>query len=73
MGRGYSFEALRAKVLFNEKLHKKHKPRFNSNAFGHAMSNYGLGYFDLVTDHDITGNYGVDISTLLAKLEEGYL
>lgn len=27
MGRGYSFEALRAKILFNENLHKKRKPR----------------------------------------------
>nr|WP_100330770.1 ISL3 family transposase [Bacillus xiapuensis] len=26
MGRGYSFEALRAKILFNENLHKKREP-----------------------------------------------
>ena len=37
MGRGYSFDALRAKILFNEKLHKKRKPRFNSSAFNKAM------------------------------------
>lgn len=28
MARGYSFDALRAKILFNEKFHKKRKPRF---------------------------------------------
>src|SRR5690625_3500384 len=37
MGRCYSFDALRAKILFNEKLHKKRKPRFNSSAFNKAL------------------------------------
>src|SRR5699024_7462416 len=72
MGRGYSFDTIRAKILFNEKLHKKRKPRFNPSAFGHAMSNYGKNWFE-VTDHDITDNWGVDFSTLIKILEKGDL
>jgi transposase len=72
LGRGYSFDALRAKVLFNEKLHKKRKPRFNANAFSHALSWYSSYDFE-VTDHEVTGNYGVDFSTLIKILEKGNL
>lgn len=68
MGRGYSFESLRAKILFNEKLHKKRKPRFNSGAFNMLKNDWPE-----VTDHDITDNFGVDISTLIKKLEKGDL
>ncbi|MFD1396749.1 ISL3 family transposase [Kroppenstedtia eburnea] len=70
MGRGYSFEALRAKILFNENLHKKRKPRFNPSAFNKAMLYDTFGW-DEVTNHVITGNYGVDFSTLIKKLEKG--
>jgi transposase len=72
MGRGYSFEALRAKILFNENLHKKRKPRFNSSAFSKAIL-YDTFNWHEVTDHVITGNYGVDFSTLIKKLEKGEL
>lgn len=72
MGRGYSFDALRAKVLFNEKLHKKRKPRFNQSAFSHALSWYSFHDFE-IADHEITDNYGVDFSTLIKILEKGDL
>ncbi len=72
MGRGYSFDVLRAKILFNEKLHKKRKPRFNSSAFGNAMSNRDFDWYE-VTDHDITDNWGVDFSIFIKKLEKGDL
>lgn len=72
MGRGYSFEALRAKILFNENLHKKRKPRFNSSAFNKEMY-YDTFNWHEVTDHVITGNYGVDFSTFIKKLERGDL
>lgn len=63
MGKGYSFEVLRAKILFNEKLHKKRKPRFNPSAFIETMFNNTFNRHE-VTDHDITDNYGVDFSAL---------
>ena len=72
MGRGYSFKALRAKILFNEKLHKKRKPRFNSSAFSKAMLYDTFNWYE-VKDHHRTGNNGVDFSTLIKKLEKGYL
>lgn len=64
MGRGYSFDALRAKILFNEKLHKKRKPRFNSSAFNKAMLYDTFNWYE-VNDHDITDNFGVDFPHLL--------
>jgi transposase len=72
MGRGYSFEALRAKMLFNENLHKKRKPRFNQTAFNKAML-FDFNSWHEVTDHDITDNFGVDFSTLIKRLEKGDL
>ena len=72
MGRGYSFEALRAKIIFNEKLHKKRKPRFNSSAFSKAMLYDSFNSYQ-ITDRDKTGNYGVDFSTLIKKLEKSNL
>lgn len=72
MGRGYSFDALRAKILFNEKLHKKRKPRFNSSAFNKAMLHDTFNWYE-VTDHEITNNFDVDFSTLINNLEEGDL
>ena len=72
MGRGYSFDALRAKILFNEKLHKKRKPRFNSSAFNKAMLYDTFNWYE-VNDHDITDNFGVDFSTLIKNLEKGDL
>ncbi|WP_078394740.1 ISL3 family transposase [Shouchella patagoniensis] len=72
MGRGYSFDALRAKILFNENLHKKRKPLFNSSTFNKAMLCDTFNWHD-VTDHNIAGNYGVDFSTLIKELEKGDL
>lgn len=72
MGRGYQFDALRAKILFNDKLHKKRKPRFNKMVFSNLLTSMDNYQFE-VTDHDITGNFGVDFSTLIKKLEKGDL
>lgn len=72
MGRGYSFDALRAKILFDEKLHKKRKPRFNLSAFNKAMLHDNFNWYE-VNDHNITDNFGVDFSTLIKNLEKGDL
>ncbi|EMJ6878086.1 TPA: hypothetical protein LK594_003061 [Enterococcus faecium] len=63
---------LRAKIIFNEKLHKKRKPRFNSSAFSKAMLYDSFNSYQ-ITDRDKTGNYGVDFSTLIKKLEKSNL
>ena len=79
LGRGYSFEALRATILFTEGIHKRERvrPKFERRAAG------GDGAFGNVTIHrpelrsTQTGeteiNYGADISTLIQLLEEGKL
>jgi len=63
-GNGYSFEVLRAKMLFTEGLHKtfEKKPRYDRYAFGRTVA------FDT---HVL--NYGTHISTLLSKIENGTL
>jgi len=75
IGRGYSFEALRAKILFTEGVCKIKKPGF------HRPGDETLGmvaYADLkkgvsteYVEREI--NYGADISTLIRLLEEGKL
>lgn len=68
IGRGYSFEVLRAKLLFNENLHKKRAPKFNRGMFSNMMQSYGSNFFD---DYEPEINYGVNFSTLLSYLERG--
>ncbi len=78
LGRGYSFEALRAKILFTEGIHKKHRqrPKFQRRAepAGKALNkliyHYGI-FFDQEEWAEI--NYGADLSTLAQWIEEGKL
>jgi hypothetical protein len=61
LGRGYSFEALRAKALFTEGIHshKQKRPRFECKRVP-----------ELVNEKREMG-YGVDISTLVCMIEAG--
>jgi transposase len=82
LGRGYSFEALRAKILFTEGVHKcvSSRPKWEIMATRHA----GDGHFVQAmigdaspgaTDHGSTAeelepaNYGADISALCRWIE----
>ncbi|MGG0939211.1 ISL3 family transposase [Brevibacillus centrosporus] len=77
IGRGYSFEALRAKILFTEGMQKT-KVRGSSkrsqmrSGLGHAMTIMeracGPVYYSMWEEC-----YGTDISTLIKALEEGEL
>jgi len=78
LGRGYSFEALRAKILFAEGAFKleKTRPRFKRRrqepVLEKAIS------FHMVTDFNqestqVPKNYGVDISILTAMIERDLL
>ena len=84
MGRGYSFEVLRARLLFDEKLVKgersairkkirKPKPSGNYDTFsiGRTIASDGNDY-EYVTEKGPVVNYGADLSTLARLLEEGY-
>jgi hypothetical protein len=88
LGRGYSFEALRARILFTEGMHKhtNSRPRFERKSAGKKPDD---SLFKFAGEYKIKAarrpalhqpeppgppkNYGVDISTLIAKLEAGRL
>ncbi len=78
LGRGYSFEALRAKMLFTEGLVKERKPRYQKRLDDYEHRDYNFPMFDkwppvgLVREHS-EQLLGIDISTLVEKLEKGEL
>lgn len=79
LGRGYSFEALRAKILFTEGVCKVRKPKFQKP----ARQEEKMAYFHMSTgfsrmtastrEPEPEINYGADISTLVRMIEEGRL
>lgn len=77
LGRGYSFEALRAKILFTEGIHatKKNRPKFTRRQDrGLPDKSFAMARFQVSDQHDETDsklNYGADISTLVRFIEEG--
>jgi transposase len=79
LGRGYSFEALRAKILFAEGAFKKQsiRPKFERREAQRATVEFSMSRSFVVPDfdqHDSPAkeiNYGVDISTLTAMIERG--
>ena len=87
LGRGYSFEALRAKILFTEGSHKKQdaRPKFErrvakptARAWGLAGTGGGGTLYQSAADyqHDELPadlNFGADISTLTRLIENGEL
>lgn len=78
LGRGYSFEALRAKILFTEGVNKVKKPKFQrpirdegKAAYECFTSSSRTVQSDVSEDREI--NYGADISKLVDMIEEGRL
>ena len=75
LGRGYSFEALRAKILFSEGALKKDlkRPKFERQAerFSRDIPAFAMGYalasYSTTNDEEIF--YGADISTLTRMIE----
>ncbi len=79
LGRGYSFEALRAKILFTEGVCKVRKPKFQKTARQEEKMEYfhmTTGFSKMTTstrEPEPEINYGADISTLVRLIEEGRL
>lgn len=79
LGRGYSFEALRAKILFAEGAFKKQiiKPKFERHRqqAGTEFASFALaGYMTNQPEPKETEiNFGVDISTLIEMIESGHI
>lgn len=74
LGRGYSFEALRAKILYSEGVHKVSKPKFHRDNFvaeKHVLYDNPLATY--LPNQESIKNFGTDISTLANKIENGEL
>jgi transposase len=65
-GRGYSFPAIRAKILFTNGVRKTRRPRFERGDWGDTTS-----MMDLVFQRPALLDYGADISTLTQLYESG--
>lgn len=74
LGRGYSFEALRAKILYSEGVHKVSKPKFRRDNFvAEKRAFYDNPFASNLSKQEPSKNYGTDISTLIQKIENGEL
>jgi len=79
LGRGYSFEALRAKILYTEGLAKVRKPKYQKRKFMDSpeLRDHDYPMFQqfslpsLVREEPSIQLLGIDISTLIEKLEKG--
>ncbi len=67
LGRGYSFDALRAKILFTESMHKIKRSAFKKWPADNLM----CFRTESTLDNQPEINYGVDISTLTELIESG--
>jgi len=82
LGRGYSFEALRAKILFTQGAHKKSRPSFKRKAQKRSRHTDTTDFFTSVSFSDgllstesfePQKNYGSEISTLIELFESELL
>jgi transposase len=75
LGRGYSFDVLRAKILFTEGLTKQRKPKYQKRLDDYELQDYNYPIFDkmLIRESEAGADLGIDISTLIEKLEKGVL
>ncbi len=77
LGRGYSFEALRAKILFSEGAHKiiQPRPKFEQREAQHDTAFIGyamyMGTPQSTQSDEKPKNYGADLSTLARMIERG--
>ncbi len=75
MGRGYSFDALRAKILFTEGVPKAQRPRYNRRMM--VMNEINYRSMDMLKDvfrMDAADEYvspGMPLSTLIDLIERG--
>jgi len=73
LSRGYSFDALKAKILFTEGIHKEKKFIYKPQQFHETFTLGKMKDAIVSEDYPEDINYGADISTLIRLLEEGKL
>lgn len=69
--RGYSFEALRAKILFTDGFQKVKKPRYHRQRISEGAM--GRSPYNGVAETSPTVNYCADISTQVQEIQAGRL
>jgi transposase len=69
MGRGYSFDVLRAKILFSKGIRKVKRPKYSISTFEKVMDMPP----NLMVSENLNIDYGADITTIIQKIEEGAL
>lgn len=77
LGRGYSFDALRAKILFTEGVRKTTRTAYRNQSFpiGRVAVNPlpKIDWEALSSEKDVIPQLGADISTLITLIEDGEL
>ncbi|AJE49794.1 transposase [Paenibacillus jamilae] len=78
LGRGYSFEALRAKILFTEGLKKQRKPKYQRRFDSYDLREGNFPMLNMppvgvVREPEEIILLGIDFSTLIEKLEKDQL
>jgi transposase len=73
LGRGYSFDALRAKILFTEGVHAIKKPKYPKRGATMEDSMFAYKTFSRSIDIERETNYGTRISTLISLIENSDL
>lgn len=73
LGRGYSFEALRANILFTEGVHTIKKPKYPKRGATMGDSMYAYAALPRRVGSDKETNFGAQISTLASLIERGEL
>jgi hypothetical protein len=69
-GRGYNFNVLIAKILFNEGTHKVITPKFNNWPASSDMDNMIMRISEAGTDY-LIWDHGADMYTLIHLLVDG--
>ena len=77
LGRGYSFEALRAKILFTEGVKKKTKPSYNKQAFIETRMMNRMAeapmFYNTFSQNEKPKDLGADLDKLVRWIEEDKL
>lgn len=71
IGRGYSFEAIRAKTLYGRNVMKVSTPSFSRDWGGDAAGSYRDDLTSIFLNSPMTHIYGVDLDLLRLSLESG--
>ncbi len=71
LGRGYSFEAMRAKILFKDEIAKKNVPGYRKANQIYSMADMLARGGHIRLREEREKNYGTDMVALVKMIEDG--